>query len=142
VSPLVDANFAAELETLVLTAGHDADLLERPLILDATRGGEAFRQMNGSEKVLKPNDMMMSDGKGVICTVLYGQDQRTPISPSTRRALYVAYAPSGVPVEAVVRQLDVICENIQLFAPEAQVEGLEIYAASSSGQEPAGRLHD
>ncbi|MCP5100695.1 MAG: hypothetical protein GY943_34535, partial [Chloroflexi bacterium] len=28
VSPLVDANFAAELETLVLTAGHDVDLLE------------------------------------------------------------------------------------------------------------------
>src|SRR5262245_24144930 len=29
VSPLVDANFTAEVETLVLTAGHDAQKLER-----------------------------------------------------------------------------------------------------------------
>lgn len=32
VSPLVDANFAAELQTLILTAGHDADLLEPPIM--------------------------------------------------------------------------------------------------------------
>jgi DNA/RNA-binding domain of Phe-tRNA-synthetase-like protein len=29
VSPLVDANFAAELDTLILTAGHDVALLKR-----------------------------------------------------------------------------------------------------------------
>ena len=129
VSPLVDANFAAELETLVLTAGHDADLLESPLIIDATQGGEAFVQMNGAEKSLKPNDMMMADEKGIICTIIYGQDERTPISPATRRALYVAYAPSGVPVAMVRRQLEAIRENILLFAPEAEVERLEVYAA-------------
>ena len=28
VTPLVDANFASEMETLLLTAGHDTDLLE------------------------------------------------------------------------------------------------------------------
>ena len=95
VSPLVDANFAAELETLVLTAGHDADLLEAPITIDATQEGDEFIQMNGAVRPLKPNDMMMSDGQGIICTIIYGQDKRTPISPKTRRALYVAYAPSG-----------------------------------------------
>lgn len=129
VSPLVDANFAAELETLVLTAGHDADLLAAPVTLDATQGGEAFVQMNGAEKSLKPNDMMMADASSVVCTILYGQDERTPISPTTRRALYVAYAPSGVPVAVVRRQLETLRENILLFAPEAEVERLEVYAA-------------
>lgn len=132
VSPLVDANFAAELETLVLTAGHDADLLEPPVTLDATQGGEAFTQMGGAQRSLRPNDMMMSDGKGIICTILYGQDRRTPISPNTRRAFYVAYAPIGVPVGAVRQQLDSICENVRLFAPEAEVE-MNIYAAGSRG---------
>ena len=131
VSPLVDANFAAELETLVLTAGHDADLLEAPLSIDATQGGETFTQMNGSERLLKPNDMMMSDAQGVVCTILYGQDARTPISPDTRRALYVAYAPSGVPKTLVRGQLEAVHRNILLFAPEAEVEGLDIYAASA-----------
>ena len=129
VSPLVDANFAAELETLVLTAGHDADLLEPPITIDATQGGEAFTLLNGKEKQLKPNDMMMTDAKGIICTILYGQDNRTLISPRTQRALYVAYAPAGVSEEAVQRQLESIRDNIYLFAPEAEVELLDIFAA-------------
>ncbi|WP_420642566.1 phenylalanine--tRNA ligase beta subunit-related protein [Candidatus Leptofilum sp.] len=129
VSPLVDANFAAELETLVLTAGHDADLLVPPITLDATQVGDEFVQMSGKKRPLKPNDMMMSDGKGIICTIIYGQDKRTPISPNTKRALYVAYAPEGVPVTAVQQQLKAIHQNILLFAPNAQVELQEIYAA-------------
>ena len=130
VSPLVDANFAAELETLVLTAGHDADLLTQPLTLDATQGGETFTGMNGAVKTLKPGDMMMTDAHGVICTIITGQDARTPISPSTHRALYVAYAPAGVPLEKVQAQLESIRENVLLFAPNAETELLTIYAAS------------
>lgn len=132
VNPLVDANFAAELETLVLTAGHDANLLEAPITINATQAGDKFIQMNGSPQPLKAGDMMMSDGKGIICTIIYGQDQRTPISPKTRRALYVAYAPVGVAVTAVQQQLDLIRENIQLFAPEAEVELLNIFAAENN----------
>jgi DNA/RNA-binding domain of Phe-tRNA-synthetase-like protein len=129
VSPLVDANFAAEVETLVLTAGHDADLLTAPLTIDATQGGEAFLQMSGARQVLKPNDMMMADGKGIICTILYGQDHRTAISPDTRRALYVAYAPAGIAMSLVQHQLDAIRQNVLLFAPQAAVELVQIYSA-------------
>ena len=130
VSPLVDANFAAELETLILTAGHDADRLETPVTIDATHGGESFRQMNGAVRSLKSNDMMMSDNQGIVCTILYGQDARTPISPHTRRALYVAYAPAGVPRAAVQQQLDTIRANVLLVAPAAEVEMTEIFAAT------------
>ena len=129
VNPLVDANFTAELETLVLTAGHDADLLKAPITIDATQGNEEFIQMNGQIRTLKPNDMMMTDSQSVVCTIIYGQDKRTPISPKTRRALYVAYAPPGVPKESVQQQLDSIQDNIVLFAPEAEVEMLEIFSA-------------
>ena len=135
VSPLVDANFTAELETLVLTAGHDADVLRPPLTLDAARGGEAFTAMNGSVKTLKPGDMMMTDASGVICTIIAGQDARTPISPATNRALYVAYAPVGVPLESVERQLEIIRKNVLLFAPDAEGE-FTIYTANSSANRP------
>lgn len=134
VNPLVDANFVAELQTFVLTAGHDAGLLEGPLIVDASSGGETFIRMNGAEKTLKPGDMMMLDGRDVVCTVLYGQDRRTPISPATRRALYVAYAPAGVPLAAVERQLSAIRDNVGLFAPEAEVELLDVHAAGGTNR--------
>jgi len=129
VSPLVDANFMAEMETHILTAGHDADLLAEPVVIDATKGDEIFTRMNGAVISLKPNDMMMSDGKGIVCTIIYGQDNRTPISSKTRRALFVAYAPPGVPKIKVQQQLDSILENIRLFSPETLVEMCEVYSA-------------
>ena len=129
VNPLVDANFIAELDSFVLTAGHDADLLRPPIIIDVTEDGELFTQMNGKDKRLKANDIMMRDNEGIVCTILYGQDDRTAISPRTKRALYVAYAPDGVPKGSVQTQLELIKENVLLFAPEALTETYEIYTA-------------
>ena len=37
VSPAVDANFMAEVETLILTAGHDVEKLRQPIVIDASR---------------------------------------------------------------------------------------------------------
>lgn len=136
VSPLVDANFVAELQTLVLTAGHDAARLYEPLTVDAAQGSETLVQMSGAKKMLKPGDMMMSDSRGIICTILYGQDDRTPISPGTRRALYVAYAPAGVPVGTLEVQLTTIYDNIRLFAPDAEVEQLGVYSAGGANRPP------
>jgi DNA/RNA-binding domain of Phe-tRNA-synthetase-like protein len=39
VSPLVDANFFAEVETFVLTAGHDAAKLQGSISIDVSREG-------------------------------------------------------------------------------------------------------
>ena len=74
--------------------------------------------------------MMMSDAKGIICTIISGQDARTPISPTTRRALYVAYAPAGITRAMVQQQLDSIYENIRLAAPQAELEISKIFAAA------------
>ena len=72
---------------------------------------------------------MMSDADGIVCTIIYGQNQRTPISPKTRRAFYVAYAPPGVPATAVSEQLDSVRDNVLLFAPEAETELFNVYTA-------------
>jgi len=129
VTPLVDANFVSEMETLLLTAGHDADLLEGTISIDVTNGSESFTQMNGNPTMLKPGDMIMKDEKGVVCTIIYGQDKRTPISPKTKRALYVAYVPDGVSREAVTLHIDKLKENILLFAPNAEIEYQEVHSS-------------
>ena len=115
VSPLVDANFTAELETLVLTAGHDAAKLQSPLLIDVSRAGETMTQMNGATKSLPAGDMVMRDAGGISCSILYGQDNRSPISAATTHALFVAYAPPGVSAEAVRGQLEAILANIRMF---------------------------
>lgn len=122
VSPLVDATFAAEVETFVLTAGHDVRRLQPPLTIDVTRDGDSMPLMNGTVKELRPGDMLMRDQQGIICTILYGQDNISPISRATTHALYVAYAPAGVTTEQVEKQLAGIERNIRLFASGCQVE--------------------
>jgi DNA/RNA-binding domain of Phe-tRNA-synthetase-like protein len=129
VSPLVDSNFVAEVETLVLTAGHDAAKLQGSISIDVSREGDQITQMNGATKAIHAGDMIMRDAGGVCCSILYGQDNRSPISSETSCVLYVAYAPAGVPAEVVETQLGKIEENIRLFSPKAIVEQHRLLSA-------------
>jgi len=129
VSPLVDANFTAELDTLVLTAGHDVACLETPVYIDISRKGETFIQMGGVLKDLRAGDMLMRDRQGIACTILYGQDNRSPITEATSHALYVSYAPEGVGEANVIAQLETVVKNIRLFAPGCCVEQLSVLRA-------------
>lgn len=122
VSPLVDANFMAEVETLALTAGHDVAKLQGAILMDVASPGDQMAQMNGVLKELYAGDMVMKDEHGVCCCIIYGQDNLSHISTGTTHALYIVYAPVGVPVESVEAQLRAIEENIRLFAPLAVVE--------------------
>ncbi len=129
VSPLVDANFTAEVETLVLTAGHDVEKLIEPVVIDVARAGEQLTSMNGETRPIRAADMVMRDAGGISCTILYGQDNRSPITPATKHVLYVSYAPRGVPPEAVAAQLRLIEEYVRLFSPQARVEQSRLLTA-------------
>jgi DNA/RNA-binding domain of Phe-tRNA-synthetase-like protein len=78
---------------------------------------------------MRAGDMVMRDAQGVCCSIIYGKDNRSPITPATTHMLYVAYAPVGVPAEAVSEQLKRIEEHIRLFSPGAVVERREMVAA-------------
>lgn len=122
VSPLVDANFTAEVATFVLTAGHDVARLQEPVVIDVSREGDVLTQLTGATKPIRAGDMVMRDAGGVSCTILYGQDNRSPITPETTHVLYVAYAPVGIAAADVTQQLAQIETYIRLFAPQATVE--------------------
>lgn len=126
VSPLVDANFVAEVETLILTAGHDVERLVGPVSIDISKEGDTITQMNGTTKPIRPGDMVMRDAEGICCTILYGQDGRSPISSDTSHVLYVAYVPAGIPREQTELQLQGIVDNVRSFAPNCVVEQLRI----------------
>jgi DNA/RNA-binding domain of Phe-tRNA-synthetase-like protein len=129
VSPLVDSNFTAEVDTLILTAGHDVDKLQGALTLDVSRAGDLITRMNGIPKAMEAGDMVMRDLTGVVCSLIYGQDNVSPITPATTRALYVAYVPAGIPAAAVESQLQKIAEHVRLFCSSAVVEQCQILAA-------------
>jgi DNA/RNA-binding domain of Phe-tRNA-synthetase-like protein len=129
VAALVEAMFMAELKNLLLTAGHDLDAVQEPLGLHVSTGHEQYVSLNGQVQVLKPGDMLVADAQGVISDVIYGPDQRTRITSTTRRALFVVYAPAGIGAEAVHRHLQDIQAYAVLIAPEAGVESVHVYVA-------------
>lgn len=122
ISPLVDANFAAELEMLILTAGHDVARLAAPVLVDVAREGDEITQMGGGRKAVPIGDMVMRDAHGVACTILRGQDNRSPISRSTTHVLYVSYVPDGVTEQQARAQLEAMERYVRTFAPDCRVE--------------------
>ncbi len=130
VAALVEAMFMAEMEDLLLTAGHDLDFLRLPLTLGAARGTETCMLMRGSEQILKAGDMYIRDGEGVISSIIYGPDQRTQIRPETKAAVFTAYAPAGISAQAVETHLRRIRENVLVFAPDAATEMLEVFGGN------------
>ncbi|MHB8777276.1 MAG: phenylalanine--tRNA ligase beta subunit-related protein [Anaerolineales bacterium] len=127
VSALVEAMFMAEIKNMLLTAGHDLDVLQPPLILDVSKGTESYKLLRGDEQVLKEGDMMISDGIGIISSIIYGPDQRTQITEGTRNVVFTVYAPPGIDGQAVAEHLQDIQDYVMVIAPQAQVELLRVY---------------
>jgi DNA/RNA-binding domain of Phe-tRNA-synthetase-like protein len=127
---LVEAMFMAELDNLILTAGHDLEALAPPLRVDVTSDGDRYVQLNGAEAALERGDMMMADRGGIVSSVLRGPDRRTRITPETRHVLFAVYAPAGVGEDAVRRHLEDVQRNVLLVAPEAETEELATLTAS------------
>ena len=119
INPLVDFNFMAEMETLLLTAGHDVDKLLEPVVFDVSAEGDEIIQLNGEIRPMRPGDMIMRDAEGVRCSIIYGQDNRSPISKQTSRVLYVTYAPPGISSPMVQAHHDLLKTYMTEFFPEA-----------------------
>ena len=73
--------------------------------------------------------MMMRDGEGVVCTIIYGQDARTPVTEATRRVLYVTYAPPGITAAVVERHHAALLRNVRLVDGETAVLDQQIVTA-------------
>jgi DNA/RNA-binding domain of Phe-tRNA-synthetase-like protein len=124
---LVEAMFMAEMQDMLLTAGHDLDILRLPLRLDVATGAEQYTLLRGDEQTLKAGDMMISDQEGIVSSIVYGPDRRTQITPATRNVVFTVYAPPGIEQQNVTVHLEHIKENVLVFAPQAQVELIKVY---------------
>ena len=114
---------------MLLTAGHDLDKLQLPLTLDVTQGTESYTLMRGTEQTVKAGDMTISDQASIISNIIYGPDQRTQISESTRNVVFTVYAPAGIDEQLIMRHLEDIRDYVLIVAPQVEVELLKNYRA-------------
>jgi DNA/RNA-binding domain of Phe-tRNA-synthetase-like protein len=126
VASLVEAMFMAELKNLLLTAGHDLDVVDGIPTADVASGDETYIRLNGEEQTLKQGDMYIRDDAGVLSSILYGPDQRTRIRPTTTRALFTVYGPPGIRTDQMRSHLEDLRENARLISEKVEVETFEV----------------
>lgn len=129
VAALVEAMFMAEVKNLLLTAGHDFDRLDLPVMLSVADGSERYRLLRGPEQELKASDMFMADRSGVISSIVYGPDRRTQIHAETHNVLFAVYAPAGISPAGVRAHLRDIRDHVRVVSPGAAVHTLQIFGA-------------
>jgi DNA/RNA-binding domain of Phe-tRNA-synthetase-like protein len=121
---LVQAMFTAELDSLLLTAGHDLAALRGRLSAEAASGQESYTLLGGQPQQLKAGDMCIRDQEGILSSVLYGPDQRTRLTARTTGVLYTVYVPAGIQRQAVMEHLERLQADVLLAAPSAQLRFL------------------
>ncbi len=124
---LVEAMFMAEIDSRLLTAGHDLAALEGRLRLEVATGSESYTLLRGTKQSPKAGDMMICDDGGIISSIVYGPDERTQIRAETGAAVFTVYAPAGIRPEAIQAHLEQIRKYAALVAPEARTLLQRVY---------------
>ena len=130
VAALVEAMFMAELDSLLLTAGHDLDLVRSPVTIDFSKGDETYIRLNGQEQRLKKGDMFISDTEGILSSIIYGPDKRTSMNSKTLNILFTTYAVPGISEESLLTHLEGIAALVHLVSPNGKIDLLEIHRAN------------
>jgi DNA/RNA-binding domain of Phe-tRNA-synthetase-like protein len=122
VATLVETMLMSELRHHLLTAVHDPATIVPPVAVDVAREPLPYTLANGRDGRLQPGDMYMADAEGVICSIIYGQDARTRVTPETTAALFVVYAPPGITPALIDQHFNDITAWVRLVDPAASVD--------------------
>ena len=124
---LLQSMFLTEIESMLLTAGHDLAALRLPLLLTLAREGDAYLSISGIEAQAVPGDLAVRDGAGIISSILRGPDSHSRISAATTGSLFTVYAPPGIDSESVLEALGKLRGRILSFSPAAETAVLQVY---------------
>jgi DNA/RNA-binding domain of Phe-tRNA-synthetase-like protein len=131
---LVEVMFTAELDSLILTSGHDLQALHGPLAVDVAVAGDSYTKLSGKDQMLKAGDMIVRDAKGIIASVAYGPDRRTRLLPESDAALFGAWCPVGIPAEVVKVHFEKLAALLRREWPGATIEVERILGAADAGE--------
>lgn len=123
----VEAMFLAELQSLLLTAGHDRDLIDGTLTVDLAGSPLVYPGISGKEQRLAAGDLYLSGPAGILSSILGGPDNRTRITADTRRAMYFVYGVEGITDEQIRNHFDLIYSCLTAVLSNVILESADIY---------------
>ncbi|MFH1513507.1 MAG: hypothetical protein ABIG45_09165 [Bacillota bacterium] len=126
-SGVLQAMFLSEVESMLLTAGHDLHTLRLPLRLQTAAGDETYVSISGKEVTAVLGDLMVCDGSGVISSILRGPDFGSRITGITADVLFTVYAPPGIDADSVKTAMQKLAGRIRSFSPLSETIHLSVY---------------
>lgn len=129
-SGLLQAMFLTELESMLLTAGHDLGKLQNPIQLKIASGNETYASITGKETTAVQGDLMVCDGNGVISSILRGPDFRSRITGATADVLFTFYAPPGIETGSIREALEKLRDRITSFSTLSSTAILHVYESA------------
>ncbi len=125
---LLQAMFLSELESMLLTAGHDLSKLQLPLQLKIASGNENYRSISGREVTAVEGDLAICDGMSVISSIMRGPDFKSRITSSTTEVLFTIYAPPGIEKDYIETDLRKLEERIKAFSSSSVRTNLQVFS--------------
>ncbi|WP_313185517.1 hypothetical protein [Lacrimispora sp.] len=123
----VEAMFSAEVKNLLLTAGHDLESMEGDLTVNTATEPLNYKGLSGKEQQLIKNDLYLYDEKGILSSIMNGQDYRTRITEATQHALYFVYGVEGVTEPLIHGHLKTISSYLSQAIPGVEVQSINVY---------------
>ncbi|MEH6841861.1 MULTISPECIES: hypothetical protein [Priestia] len=114
--------FLTELKTYTLIGSHDVDKIEGTLTIFRGTEKVAFTGMGGRDAHIYPGDISGKDDQDIIFSMIGGVDNRTYISPETRRAAYFVFGVDNMNIKVVTEALDMLEKYVLTLAPDAITE--------------------
>jgi len=127
---MVDAHFMAEMCAGILVAVTDCDRIEGKLMLDVARGGETSAGMGGRQFTIKEGEIVLRDGKDIVCVLCQGADEKTRVRDDTCNVLFYSYAVPGIDGIYLKEGLTIAMETMVQFGG-GTVNGLEVFVKGS-----------
>jgi DNA/RNA-binding domain of Phe-tRNA-synthetase-like protein len=123
---MVDTHFMAEMCGGILVAVADFDRFDGALTLDLAQEGEICRGMGGRDLRTKQGEIVLRDGREIVCVLCQGADEKTRVSEDTRNVLFYAYAVPRIEARYLREGLTVAADTMAQFG-SGMIEYLEIF---------------
>jgi len=131
------SNVVDATNIVMLELGHplhpfDGALVEGPIVVRRAEDGERFRTLDGVDRTLTPEVLMIADQRGGLALAGVMGGERSEIRPETTSVLLEAAAFGGYRVRLSSRSIGVRSEASQRFEREIDPEGVPIAAARAA----------
>lgn len=122
----IETMFLAEINNLLLTAGHDLNQINGSLTMNVAVGTENYQGISGKKQQLTKNDLFLSDESGILSSILNGPDYRTRITEATQNVMYFVYGVDGITGEQIRQHLENIRHYLLTVIPEVEIQAIEV----------------